>query len=248
MRYYLGIDWADREHALWVEDEPGTPVMARALPHTASGFAECGRQLDQWRQAGIELWAGIERPDGRVVEFLLDHGVLVVPLNPKVVARAREQFRSSAAKSDPLDARVCAFCVRTRTHEVKPLRPNSTEMQELKLMTRDHQRLRRQHTRLLNQVTLALKEYYPVVLEVFGDIGSLGAQQFVRAYPTPASAAGMRRVTWEKFARRYRLHADLWEQLRAPAVAVPPHVVRTNARRVLNLLEQLAVLAESVSH
>src|SRR5437879_13662260 len=105
MRYYLGVDWADQEHAVWVEDETGAPVSARTLPHTAAGFADYGAQLDAWRQAGIELWAGIERPEGRVVEFLLDHGVVVVPLNPKVVARTREQFRPSAAKSDPLDAR-----------------------------------------------------------------------------------------------------------------------------------------------
>jgi len=241
MRYYLGVDWADQEHAVWVEDEMGAPVAAQTLPHTAAGFADCGRQLDEWRHAGIELWAGIERPEGRVVEFLVDHGVVVVPLNPKVVARTREQFRPSAAKSDPLDARVCAYCVRTRAHEVAPLRPSSEAMQELKLLTRDHQCLQRQHTRLLNQATLALKEYYPVVLEVFGDFGSVAAQNFVRAYPTPNAAAGMRRPTWEKFARRYRLRAELWEQLHAPALAVPAHVVRAKARLVQNLLEQPAV-------
>ncbi len=88
MRYYLGIDWADREHTVWVEDEYGAPVATRTLPHTAAGFADCGRQLDEWRQAGIELWAGIERPEGRVVEFLLDHGVVVCALNPKSSKRS----------------------------------------------------------------------------------------------------------------------------------------------------------------
>lgn len=247
MRYYLGVDWADQEHVVWVEDETGMPVATRSLPHTAAGFADYGRQLDAWRQAGIELWAGIERPEGRVVEFLLDHGVVVVPLNPKAVARTREQVRASAVKSDLLDARVCAYCVRTRAHEVAPLRPSSEAMQELKLLTRDHQRLQRQHTRLLNQATLALKEYYPVVLEVFGDFGAVAAQHFVRAYPTPSAAAAMRRTTWEKFARRHRLRVELWAQLHAPALTVPPHVVRAKARMVLNLLEQLAVLARQLT-
>jgi transposase len=247
MRYYLGVDWADREHAVWAEDADGAPVAARAVPHTAAGLSEWGRQLDEWRQAGIELWAGIERPEGRLVEFLLDHGVVVVALNPKVVARTREQFRPSAAKSDPLDARVCAYCVRTRQHDIAPLHPSSAAMQELKLLTRDHQRLQRQHTRLLNQATLALKEYYPVVLDVFGDFGALAAQTFVRAYPTPIAAAGMRRTTWEKFARRHRLQADLWEQWQAPTLAVPAHVVRVKARLVLNLLEQLAVVARQLA-
>jgi hypothetical protein len=46
------------------------------VPHTAAGFSEWGRELDEWRAQGIERWAAIERPDGRVVDFLLDHGVL----------------------------------------------------------------------------------------------------------------------------------------------------------------------------
>lgn len=204
MRYYLGVDWADQEHVVWVEDETGAPVATRTLPHTAAGFADCGRVRDAWRQAGIKLWAGIERPEGRGVEFLLDHAVVVVPLNPKVVARTREHFRPSAAKSDPLDARVCAYCVRTRQHDVAPLRPSSAAMQELKLLTRNHQRLERQHTRLLNQATLALKEYYPLVLDMFGDFGSVAAQTFVRAYPTPSEAAGMRRSTCRPWAARRR--------------------------------------------
>jgi len=67
VRYYLGVDWADQTHAVWVVDERGTKITARTVPHTAEGMIEWGRELDEWRAQGIELWAGIERPDGRVV-------------------------------------------------------------------------------------------------------------------------------------------------------------------------------------
>src|SRR5215831_13789867 len=106
MRYYLGVDWADKTHAVWVVDEQGAKVASRAVPHTAAGLSEWGRELDEWRAQGIELWAAIERPEGRVVDFLLDHGVVVYPVNPKALDRARDRFRPSAAKSDPFDARV----------------------------------------------------------------------------------------------------------------------------------------------
>ena len=46
---------------------------------TAEGLSEWGRELDEWRAQGLELWAAIERPEGRVVDFLLDHGVVVYP-------------------------------------------------------------------------------------------------------------------------------------------------------------------------
>jgi len=83
VRYYVGVDWADQTHAVWVVDERGTKITARTVPHTAAGFSEWGRELDEWRAQGIERWAAIERPEGRVVDFLLDHGVVVYPVNPK---------------------------------------------------------------------------------------------------------------------------------------------------------------------
>ena len=38
------------------------------------------------------------------------------------------------------------------------------------MLTRDHDRLMRQKTRLLNQIEITLKEYYPRPLEVFSDL------------------------------------------------------------------------------
>ena len=113
MRYYLGVDWADQTHAVWVVDEGGTKVAMRTVPHTAEGLTEWGRELDEWRAQGIELWAAIERPEGRVVDLLFDHGVVVYAVNPKTLDRARDRFRQSAAKSDPFDARVLADFLRT---------------------------------------------------------------------------------------------------------------------------------------
>ncbi len=57
MRYYLGVDWADQTHAVWVVNESGTKTAARTVPHTAEGLSEWGRELDEWRAQGIELWA-----------------------------------------------------------------------------------------------------------------------------------------------------------------------------------------------
>src|SRR5437879_13863775 len=89
MRDYLGVDWADAEHAVWVEDETGMKVISRTVPHTVDGFAEFGRWLDERRAAGRELWAAIETPEGRIVDFRLDHGRAAFAINPKAVDRAR---------------------------------------------------------------------------------------------------------------------------------------------------------------
>src|SRR6266702_1928209 len=154
VRYYVGVDWADQTHAVWVVDESGTKITGRTVPHTAAGFSEWGRELDEWRAQGIERWAAIERPDGRVVDFLLDHGVVVYPVNPKALDRARDRFRQSGAKSDPFDARVLADFLRTDYLHLRALQPSSEAAQELKLLTDDYQRQIRQQT-----LTTTLKAY-----------------------------------------------------------------------------------------
>src|SRR2546422_1912491 len=139
MRFYIGLDWADAEHAVWVEDENATKIVGRIVPHTAEGLSEWGRWLDERRAEGIELWAAIEKPEGRIVDFLLDHSVLVFPVNPKALDRARDRFRMSGAKSDPFDAHVLATFLRTDHGHLAPLRPSSrSEEHTSELQSRLH--------------------------------------------------------------------------------------------------------------
>src|SRR6266704_2453508 len=52
VRYYVGVDWADHARGRRVDDERGTKITARTVPHTAAGFSEWGRELDEWRAQG----------------------------------------------------------------------------------------------------------------------------------------------------------------------------------------------------
>jgi transposase len=250
MRNYIGVDWADAAHAIYVEDDVGALVLSRAVPDSVEAFAEWGRWLDERRAAGIELWAAIERPDGRVVNFLLDHDVLVFPVNPKALERARDRFRMSGAKSDPFDARVAATFLRTDHAHLQPLRPSSEAAAELKDLTRDYARQVRQQTRLLNQLTVTLKEYYPRALEVCGDLKPRWAQEFLRAFPTPETWHRLNERQWQRWTRTHRLShertAELWRTIARPQHALPAHVVRTKARRLTVLLDQLVPVAAAV--
>lgn len=250
MRYYIGVDWADREHAVWVEDEQGAKVTAHTVKQTAEGWATWGRWLLERRAEGTELWAGLEKPEGRVVEFLLDHGVLVYPINPRAIHKARDRFRTSGAKSDAFDARVIASFVRTDHAHLRPLEPNSEATQELKLLTRDYQRLVRQQTRLVNQLTATLKEYYPLALELFDDLTAAAAREFLQTYPTPEGLRPLTAAQWRRWARTQRLSpariAQQWALLQHPQLPIPPGVVRAKARLVGALLRQLTATLSTV--
>jgi hypothetical protein len=250
MRDYIGVDWADTEHAVWVEDEAGTKVMSRTIPQTVEGLADFGRWLEERRAAGRELWAAIEKPEGRIVDFLLDHGVVVFAVNPKAVDRARDRFRVSGAKSDPFDARVLATFLRTDHGHLTPLRPSSEAAQELKGLTRDYTRQVRQQTRLLNQLTATLKAYYPRALDIVSDLKSQWGRAFLRDYPTPALLAALTERRWRRWAAEHRLAtaraSELWAVVTRPQLAVPDHVVRVHARRLDALVAQLDVTVRAV--
>jgi transposase len=250
VRYYLGVDWADQSHAVWVVDEGGAKVAARTVSHTVEGLSGCGRELDEWRAQGIELWAAIERPEGRVVEFLLDHGVVVYPVNPKALDRARDRFRQSQAKSDPFDARVLADFLRTDHTHLQALQPSSEAARELKLLAEDYQRHIRQQTRLVNQLTATLKAYYPRALEVT-ELTTALARAFLQAYPTPGAVTALTERQWQRWARGHRLTEtrtrELWEVLRQPQLPVPAHVVRAKARLMQSLVEPLAPVVAAIA-
>lgn len=250
MRYYVGVDWGDAQHAVWVSDEAGGCVAACRVAHEAEALAEWGRQLDEWRAQGVGVWAAIERPDGPVVSFLLDHGVVVYPINPKALDRARDRFRGSHAKSDPFDAHVLAEFLRTDQGHLAPLHPSSPAAQELKLLTDDYRRLVRDQTRVVNELIATLKAYYPRAAELWPEWTAPVAQEFLATYAVPAQAAALSERTWRQFAKRHRLSeartAEGWTLLQRPQVPMPAHVVRAKARLMTALLEQLRPLSAAV--
>src|SRR5215472_10181466 len=250
-RYYLGVDWAEEFHHVWVSDPEGKKVIEMMVLQQPQAMSEFGAWLHQRKAEEIELWAAIEKPHGRIVEFLLDHGVVVYPVNPKALDRARDRFRMSRSKSDSFDAYVLAQFVRTDHGHLKALVPNSEPAQELKLLTRDQYRLVRQKTRLIHQLSRTLKEYYVQPLEAFSDLESNIALDFLQDYPTPQALCTLTGRQWKRFAmREHHLgearSQELWEKLNQPQLKVPEHVVRAKAQLLGVLLAQLKPLHHAV--
>jgi transposase len=250
-RYYIGVDWGDRLHQVYVGDEEGKKVKEMKVQESLEGLAEIGRWLNEKRAEGIELWAAIEKPQGRIVDFLLDHGVEVYPVNPKAVNRVRDRYRMSGSKSDAFDAYVLAEFLRTDHAHLRALRPSSEKAQELKLLSRDQVRVMRHKTRLLNQLTTTLKEYYVRPLEAFESLETEIALDFLQQYPTPAHLSALKRKQFNRFAtQQHHLSKqrceELWEKLQKPQLGMPEHVVRAKAQLLEVLIEQLRASIKAV--
>jgi len=122
---YAGVDWASEKHDVLVADETGEEILAATFAHDEVGLRSLCRTLVRHK---VTLVA-IERPDGLLVERLLDAGLRILPLHPNQVAATRDRFRASGGKSDRFDAFVLCELARTDHHRFRVLEPDSDQDQ-----------------------------------------------------------------------------------------------------------------------
>jgi Transposase len=118
---YAGVDWAAEKHDMIVRDEAGEELLAASFAHDEDGLRSLCRQL-------VRLHVGlvaIERPDGLLVERLLDAGLRLLALHPNQVAAVRPRFRAAGGGSDRFDAFVLCELARTDHHRFRVLEPDS---------------------------------------------------------------------------------------------------------------------------
>jgi len=195
---YAGVDWASEKHDVLVADETGEKLLAATFAHDEQGLRSlCGQLV----RLGVGLVA-IERPDGLLVERLLDAGLRVLALHPNQVAAARPRFRASGGKSDRFDAFVLCELARTDHHRFRVLEPDCDETKALRALTRGREDLVGMRTALTNQLRAELERFWPGPLGLFTDLNSRISLAFLERYPSPADARGLGAQRLQGFLRR----------------------------------------------
>ena len=139
---------------------------------------------------GVERVAA-ERPDGLLVERLLDVGLTVIAIHPNQVAAARPRFRPAGGKSDRFDAFVLCELARTDHHRFRALAPDADQTKALRALTRGRELLVEQRVALCNQLRAELERFWPGAIEIFSDLDSPIALAFLERYPSPVDARGL---------------------------------------------------------
>jgi len=182
-----GIDWAKDTHDVVVEDARGERLWAGTVTHDEAGLtALCERLVS----LGVQRVA-VERPDGLLVERLLDAGLTVLAMHPNQVAAARARFRPAGGKSDRFDAFVLCELARTDSHRFRELVPDTDETKALRALTRGRELLVEQRVALCNQLRAELERFWPGAVEIFADLDSPISLAFLERYPSPADARGL---------------------------------------------------------
>lgn len=181
---YAGVDWATDGHAVCVVNEQGTVIVEFDVEHTSSGLAQmCRRVL----AAGARRVA-IERPDGPVVDALLEAGLEVVVVSSRSVKALRERYGTSGNKSDRSDAYVLADCLRTDGHRWRSLQPDSSATVTLRTHVRARKDLVETRVAVANQLRAHLRIVFPGAVGLFSDIDSPISLKFLERFPSATSA------------------------------------------------------------
>lgn len=260
MTYFVGLDWAAREHAVCVVDERGAVAAQFTIAHTAAGMTDLVARLGKLAVPS-ELRVAIERPSGLIVDTLVERGYAVVPIHPNAVKASRPRYSAAQGKTDLGDAYLLADVLRTDGHRFRTLTPLSDETKALRGLVRVRDDLVGQRVALGNQLRCLLEQFWPGAAVIFADVDSPIALDFLDRYPSPQAATGLGEKRMAAFMARHsycgrRSASELLERLRSapPSAAgeleteAKGECVRALVGALRPLVVQIATLTAAVEH
>jgi transposase len=246
---FAGVDWASEEHAVCVVDERGRIVEGRRYRHNEPGIRALCARLVRLRVVLVAL----ERPDGLLIERLLDAGLAVVAVHPNQVKANRPRYSVAGGKSDGFDSFVLAELARTDSHRFRVLEPDSDQTKALRAMTRARDSLVHTRVGLANQLRDQLGTFWPGASNVFWSVDTKIALAFLKRYPTPVDARGLGEQRLGAFLKRHgypgrKPARELLQRLRDGAEGRAGEL-ETQARRrvVLALVSSLEPIVARIS-
>jgi len=255
---FVGDDWSEEHHDVEIQDEAGRKLAARRLPEGAAGIARLHELIAAHLGADGDpgqVVVAIETDRGLWVQALAAAGYQVFGLNPKQVARFKERYNLSGAKSDAADAHALADMVRAERHQLRALAADTPGAQAIKVVARAHQTLIWERTRHTLRLRSALREFFPAALTAYAELGLTAAdtlELLVRA-PAPAPAAKLTATQISAALKRARRHdvpakaQAIKNALRVPQLAQPAAVTAAYAAAVQATAAVLTTLNEQIS-
>jgi transposase len=223
---FVGVDWAEAHHDVFVEDEDAKRLAGGRLPEGVEGIARFHEMVGAHAAESAEVVIGMETDRGLFVSALVAAGYLVYAVNPMSTSRYRDRHSTSGAKSDPGDAKVLADMVRTDRHNHRPVAGDSEMAEAIKVLARAHQSMIWSRGRQSNSLRSTLREFYPAALAAFDDLTSGDALEALRVAPTPELGKGLSRskiaAALRRGGRQRRIDqraVEIQDALRSPQLA-----------------------------
>src|SRR5215467_8963465 len=249
---FVGLDWADQKHAATLQEANSDQRQRFTLDQTPEALQSWIQQLRN-RFAGRAVAMAVEQKRGALIYALMHVDFLrLYPVNPQTLAQFRKAFYPSGAKDDPIDADLLLEILRTHRHHLRVWIPDDVLTRSIQLLTEDRRHLVDERTALTNQLTAALKMYFPQALDWFGDLHTARACAFLQRWPSLQQLKQASPSSIRKFykAQGYRGDEKL-EQLLANIKKAQPltpdsAVLLSGSMKVDTLVQQIPLLTEAI--
>jgi transposase len=190
---FVGLDWAEDHHDVFVEDVTGRRLGGGRLPEGVEGVARFHELVAGHVEDPVDVVVATETDRGLFIGALVAAGYTVLAVNPMSTSRYRERHSTSGAKSDPGDAKVLADLARTDAHNHRPVAGDSELAEAVKVLARAHQSMIWTRQRQTNQLRSTLREFYPAALEAFDELAGRDALAILAIASHPAAGRGLSR-------------------------------------------------------
>ena len=201
-KVFVGHDWAEGHHDLFIENEAGDRLGVARVPEGVEGVRRAHELIGAHVDDPGEVTLATETDRGLFVAAMVAAGYRVIAVNPMSTSRYRQRLSTSGAKSDPGDARVLADLARLDGQQHRPIAGDSDTADAVQALARAHQSMIWTRQRQTNQLRSTLREFYPGALVAFENLASGDALAVLAIAPTPARGRSLSRAKIAAALRR----------------------------------------------
>lgn len=182
---FVAVDWADQKHSFSLQVAGQKSRETGTLEHKPEVIGPWVAKLCE-RFGGRPVAVALEQSRGALIHALLAYDFLVLyPIHSTTVAKFREAFKFSGAKSDPLDTNQILEILTKHLELLKPLNPDTEETRLLARLVEDRRKAVDVRTSHVQAAKAALKEYFPHALDLCSDnVTSRLAADLLNKWPT----------------------------------------------------------------
>ncbi len=251
---FVGVDRSDATIDTETLDAAGSRACRKRISTRPEALLEWAGALRE-RAGGGRVALCIEAPCANIASFLRQFDFIdIFPVNPLLIKSYRESFHTARSKDDKKDAACIARFVFERHASLEVWRPASAEMRQLRAYLEHRRSLVDAVTKATNQLTAALKLYYPQALELSGKrLDAPLACRFLEKFPDlatlEAASPGQLRAFYyaNKCCRKALVEERVAAAGEAVAITSDEGVIAPQRELALFLVRQIDLLRPQIA-